>query len=154
VLTQEEAVMSLGVVGSGTLSGQGAGGLSSQPTCLIVEDQALIAMSLEAYLEENGFGFCETFLSTAEALAWLGTNTPSVAIIDYSLKDGPCTVLVRILRERGIPFVIYSGHRREIACRELQDVPWLAKPCDRLALLAALNCMIPTLAQHIGAVTA
>jgi Ca2+-binding RTX toxin-like protein len=44
-------------------------------------------MSLEAYLEEDGFGYCETFLSAAEALAWLASNTPSVAILDYTQGD-------------------------------------------------------------------
>ncbi len=139
--------MSLRVVGFGTLAGHGVGGLSPKPTCLIVEDQALIGLSLEAYLEEIGFGTCGTFLSAADALAWLAWNTPTIAILDYSLKDGPCTGLVRTLRKRRIPFVIYSGHKREIACQALQDVPWLNKPCDRAALLAALIQMVPTFAQ-------
>ena len=47
--------------------------------------------------------------SAAEALAWLERDAPSVAILDYSLKDGPCTALARTLRERGVPFIIYSG---------------------------------------------
>jgi hypothetical protein len=35
----------------------------SQPTCMIVEDQTLIGLSLEAYLEEAGYGMCEVFPS-------------------------------------------------------------------------------------------
>ncbi len=139
--------MSLGTAQAETSSGLGAGNLSSPPTCMIVEDQALIGLSLEAYLEEIGFGGCETFASGAEALEWLATNTPTVAILDYSLKDGPCTCLVRTLQERGIPFVIYSGHRRTVAPPELQNVPWLTKPCDRAALLAALIHAAPVFAK-------
>ncbi len=131
--------MSLGVVGPETPLSLGGAKLFVQQTCLIVEDQALIGLSLEAYLEEAGFGVCETLPTTKAALAWMGTNTPDVAILDYSLKDGPCTALARTLRERGIPFLIYSGHPRSIAPRELQDVPWLHKPCDRAALLAAVT---------------
>ena len=115
---------------------------SSQPTCMIVEDQALIGLSLEAYLEEIGFGRCE-IASSAEASEWLGSHTPTVAILDFSLRDGPCTTLARSLQERGLPFVIYSGHRREIAPPKLRDVPWLSKPCDRAALLAALTHVAP-----------
>jgi DNA-binding response OmpR family regulator len=85
------------------------------------EDQALISLSLEAYVEETGFGGCETFPSDAGALGWLATNTPTVAILDYSLKDGPCTSLVRALQECGVPFVIYSGHRRTVARRQRFD---------------------------------
>ncbi len=56
-----------------------------------------------------GFDVGEPFSSASEALAWLATHTPTIAILDYSLKDGPCTMLMRTLQERGIPFVVYSG---------------------------------------------
>jgi DNA-binding response OmpR family regulator len=52
---------------------------------LIVEDQALIGLALEAYLEEVGFGDCETVPSAAEAMEWLSTHTADVVILDYSL---------------------------------------------------------------------
>src|SRR5215217_881107 len=117
----------------------------SQPICMIVEDQALIGFSLEAYLEEAGFGTCEVFPSAAEARAWLATNTPTVAVLDYRLKDGPCTTLTGVLSERDIPFIIYSGHKRSVAPRELQHVPWISKPCDREVLLAALTRVAPAL---------
>ena len=139
--------MSLGIVQAGTSSGRGTENVSPPPTCMIVEDQALIGLSLEAYLEEIGFGGCETFPSGAEALQWLATNTPTVAILDYSLRDGPCTCLVHTLQERGTPFVIYSGHRHSAAPPELQNVPWLNKPCDRAALLAALTQVAPVLTE-------
>jgi DNA-binding NtrC family response regulator len=115
------------------------------PTCMIVEDQTLIGLSLEAYLEDTGFGACPMFPSSAEALAWLATNTPTVAIIDFTLREGPCTKLVRILRKRDIPFVIYSGHKRSVAPQDLQDVPWISKPCDREVLRAALTRVAPVL---------
>ncbi len=120
---------------------------SARPSCLIVEDQALIGLSLEAFLEEIGFGTCETVSWAQDALQWLATNTPTVAILDYALRDGPCIPLARSLRERGIPFVIYSGHKRDVAPPELQEVPWLSKPCDREALLAALIQTSPALAE-------
>jgi DNA-binding response OmpR family regulator len=112
---------------------------------MIVEDQTLIGFSLEAYLEEAGFGMCEVFPSAAEARAWLATHTPTVAVLDYTLQDGPCTTLTGVLAERGIPFVIYSGRKRSVASRELQNVPWISKPCDREVLLAALTRVAPAL---------
>ncbi len=137
-------MMSLDGVGFG--ASLAPGGLSqSIPTCMIVEDQTLIGLSLEAYLEETGFGVCPVFSSAAEALAWLTTNTPTVAVLDYALKDGPCTTLTGVVAQRGIPFIIYSGYKRSIARRELQNVPWLSKPCDREALLAALTRVAPVL---------
>ena len=117
---------------------------------MIVEDQALIGLALEAYLEDMGFEVCEPLSSAAAALEWLATNTPTAAVLDYSLKDGPCTTLARVLTEREIPFVIYSGHRSSIAPPELQKVPWIMKPCDREVLLAALTRAAPALAAWKG----
>jgi DNA-binding NtrC family response regulator len=113
---------------------------------MIVEDQVLIGLALEAYLEDMGLEVCEPLSSSAAALEWLATNTPTVAILDYALKDGPCTTLTGVLAQRGIPFVIYSGHERSVAPPELQAVPWINKPCDREALLAALTRAAPAVA--------
>jgi DNA-binding response OmpR family regulator len=126
----------------------------SQPTCMIVEDQALVGFSLEAYLKEAGFGTCEVFSSAAEARAWLATHTPTVAVLDYTLQDGPCTTLTCVLAEWGIPFVIYSGRKRSVAPRELQNMPWISKPCDREVLLAALTRVVPALSTWSAGVQA
>jgi DNA-binding response OmpR family regulator len=109
---------------------------------MIVGDQALIASSPEAYLEETGIDVCDPLSSLAEALEWLATNTPSVAILDYSLRDGTCTTIVRLVQKRGVPFVIYSGYERDVAPVSLRNVPWLTKPCDRAAIRAALTLLI------------
>lgn len=146
--------MSDGAIAPETPAGLGGVGLSLKPTCLIVEDQALLGLALEAYLEEVGFGDCEVVLSSEDALEWLVANTPTMAILDYNLKDGPCAALVEVLRERGIAFLIYSGHQRSIAPPALQDVVWLCKPCDRPALLTVLTQMVPDLAQSTVPVAA
>jgi DNA-binding response OmpR family regulator len=58
------------------------------PCCMIVEDQALIGMSLKAFLEDAGFAVAGPFPSCADALRWLEHNTPQVAVLDVSLRDG------------------------------------------------------------------
>jgi DNA-binding response OmpR family regulator len=145
LLVGEETNMGSGVARTETSLDHGAMGLSLQPSCMIVEDQALIGLALEAYLKEVGFRYCETFPSSTEALGWLASHTPTVAVLDFSLRDGPCTRLVAVLRERGIPCVIYSGQTRDVAQPELWDIPWLSKPCDRAALLATLRRAAPAL---------
>ena len=123
---------------------------SWRPSCMIVEDQALIGLALEAYLEDLGIAVGEPLSSTAAALDRLDKHTPTVAILDYTLKDGPCITLIRRLAEHGIPFVIYSGHDPSVAPRELRNVPWITKPCDREVLLAALIRAAPALAVWKG----
>jgi two-component SAPR family response regulator len=107
---------------------------------MIVEDQALIAMALEASLEEAGFETAGPFMTNAKALEWLEADTPELAVLDVVLKDGSCVQLARELKSRNVPFLIYSG-LPPAAERppELQDVPWLEKPVSRETLASTLE---------------
>jgi CheY-like chemotaxis protein len=112
--------------------------------CLIVEDQVLIAMSLEAYLEDVGYELAGPFRSNADALAWLATSTPDLAILDYKLNDGFCIDLARTLRERDVPFVVYSGDRLAPGMPpEFEGAPWIEKPCPRQVFLDVLTTLVP-----------
>lgn len=109
--------------------------ITDQPHCLVVEDQTLIAISIETYLEEAGI-VVQTVASIAEARAWLAANTADIAIVDFMLKDGPATELAGELTRRAIPFVIYSGYSPgQSMPSELHGVPWLEKPTSRDDLL-------------------
>ncbi|WP_262270443.1 response regulator [Microvirga yunnanensis] len=109
--------------------------MTEQPCCLVIEDQALIAMSIETYLEDAGIAV-QTVGSLAEARAWLEANTVDVAIVDFMLKDGCATGLAGDLTGRAIPFVIYSGYPiSQGVPSELQGVPWLEKPTSREDLM-------------------
>jgi DNA-binding response OmpR family regulator len=114
--------------------------MAHKPHCLIVEDQALIAMGLEAYLEDEG---CRavTCESSAEALRWLKTNTPTCVILDYALRDETCLNLARELKSRRVPFLVYSGHPPKTDLPELDNVPWLEKPVSRDALMGVLSAV-------------
>ncbi len=112
--------------------------------CMIVEDQSLIAMSLEASLEEAGFVVAGSFPSSEQALLSLETDTPELALLDVMLKDGTCIHLARELKSRGVPFAIYSGLRLEPdSPPELQGVPWLEKPISREDLARTLEALVP-----------
>ncbi len=119
-------------------------------TCLIVEDQSLIAMAMESSFEDDGLD-CATVGSSAEAMAWLEENTPSVAILDYKLKDGSCAALAEALRARGVPFLIYSGYPAQAACAELRGVPWIGKPAARDTLLKAIADLVVSTVARSGA---
>lgn len=111
--------------------------------CMIVEDQALIGMSLEASLEEAGFLVEGPFMSNAQALLWLESDAPDIALLDIMIKDGTSIEIARALKDRGIPFAIYSGLPPKADCPpELQDVPWLEKPVSRETLATTLEQLI------------
>jgi DNA-binding response OmpR family regulator len=108
--------------------------------CMLVEDQTLIAMALEASLEDAGFTVAGSFASGAQALDWLKVETPELAVLDVMLRDGTCLQLARELKRRRIPFAIYSGLRPEVDVPpELQGVPWLEKPIRREDLARTLE---------------
>jgi DNA-binding response OmpR family regulator len=116
----------------------------ARPCCLIVEDQVLIGMALEAYLEDIGYEAVGPFTERSVALAWLRTHTPQAAILDYNLKDGASTELARELRRRRVPFLVYSGHRRRPDTPvEFNGVPWVEKPCPRHAIAETLKDIAP-----------
>ncbi|HYF55327.1 MAG TPA: response regulator [Salinarimonas sp.] len=113
------------------------------PSCLLAEDQALIAMALEAYLDDVGLAVVGPFRSSVGALAWAEHASPSVALLDFQLDDGPCIELALTLLRRGVPVVIYSGHPRWSASlpTDLDEVEWMEKPVDRDRLLQVLTSL-------------
>jgi DNA-binding response OmpR family regulator len=114
--------------------------MMAQPCCMIVEDQALIGMSLEASLEEAGFDVAGPFMSNAQAMKWLASAAPDLAVLDVMLADGTSLRIARELKSRGVPFAVYSGlPPKDDRPPEFQDVPWLEKPVRRETLVTILE---------------
>ncbi|HEY8380931.1 MAG TPA: histidine kinase [Microvirga sp.] len=112
----------------------------ARPIILLAEDEAIIALELADALEEMGFEIAGPFTTCSEAELWLKAHQPSGAILDNELKDGPCEVLAGDLKDRGIPFLVYSGHRRTADLPHVfQDVPWIVKPISTPDLVSALR---------------
>ena len=96
---------------------------------LVVEDEAIIGLSLAELIEDEGCTVCGPFTRSDQAMAWLERETPDVAIVDHMLRDASCIEVVRLLNARGVPFVIYSGsYRRPDMAPEFQSAPWFEKP--------------------------
>ena len=122
----------------------------SKPCCLVAEDQALIALALEAALEEVGIGIAGPFGSCVEASAWVARHTPELALLDFKLRDGPCTNLATTLLGREVPVIITSGCPQGPGTwPELYDVIWLEKPVDPARLLALIERVAPALAHDL-----
>jgi len=110
-----------------------------RPCCLILEDQALIGLALEASLEEAGFDVAGPFDHSSDALKWLIERTPDLALVDVLVRDGTCISVARELRRKKVPYAIYSGLKPpQPVAPEFEDVPWLQKPVSREQLSATL----------------
>ena len=108
---------------------------------LVVEDEALIAMDLEARLERRGWQVLGPAATVAWALLLLdgGGEMPAVALLDANLRGEMVTPVAERLRALGVPFVVasaYDGAR--LAALGLGGAPAVGKPSRERALLAAL----------------
>ena len=101
---------------------------------LVVEDEPLIAMDIASVLEACGAEVTTT-TSLKHATILVERDGLSGAILDHSLGDGDSSVLRARLKERGIPFLVYSGF-------QIDGEPYLSKPATPEQLLAAMERLV------------
>ncbi len=106
---------------------------------LLVEDQMLIAMDVEAMLAERGLEAVSTANSAEEALRLLRAGRPDAAILDVNLGQSTSLPVAEELRRLGVPFVFATGYGDgNMIPPEFAGVPLVRKPYDIDALLAAV----------------
>ena len=67
---------------------------------LVAEDETLIGMALEDAVTQAGYTVAGVCATSSAALEWLEHGRADAAILDFSLRDGPCVDLVRELKSR------------------------------------------------------
>jgi CheY-like chemotaxis protein len=113
---------------------------------LIVEDEPLIAMMLEDFLDSLGHKVAGTCESVAEALARVEQGGFDVAIVDIHLKGEQVWPVADRLADRGIPYVLATGGHIDPPPPAHAAVPILAKPFT-------LEAIGPVLDQACGSGT-
>jgi DNA-binding response OmpR family regulator len=116
--------------------------MAEQRSILVVEDEPLIAMMLEDFLETLGHRVHASCDSVEDAIGEADKGGFDMAIIDVNLGGETAWPVARKLREKRIPFVIATGGHVEPPPAEFADVPMIEKPytVDRVspAIEAAL----------------
>jgi DNA-binding response OmpR family regulator len=106
---------------------------------LIVEDEPLIAMDIVQAFEATGAKLTTTN-TLQHALSLVEHDGLAGVILDHALGDGDSSLLCARLRERGVPYIIYSGLPTiEGACAGALHV---AKPAAPGQLVAAMESLI------------
>lgn len=110
-------------------------------TVLIVEDEFLIALDLALVLERDGWSVLGPVGTIEAAMTVLDSETPSIALLDTNLMDGPVTIVAETLKARNVPFVVASAHTQPelFAGDVLNGALNVGKPIDERRLLAALQ---------------
>ena len=96
---------------------------------LLVEDQTLIALDLEANLFDLGARSVEVCTRREAALTWLASATPDVGVLDVNLGSSHVFPIATELHHRRIPFVFTTGYDDNMRMpADLADAPILRKP--------------------------
>lgn len=106
---------------------------------LIVEDESLIAMMLEDFLDSMGHRIAGTCESVPEAMARVGEGGFDVAILDVNLKGERIWPVADRLREMGIPYILATGGHIEPPPAAHAAAPVLSKPFTIDAIEPALD---------------
>ena len=109
---------------------------------LLAEDETLIGFDLEDAFRAAGYDVAGPFVTCAAAISWLKQHSPTVAVIDNMLQDGPCKDLALELRARGVPFLVYSGREQSAAGPEFAGVPWIVKPARFMTLIDTVQTVL------------
>jgi CheY-like chemotaxis protein len=109
---------------------------------LIVEDEPLIAMMLEDFLEVLDMRVAGTADCVSAALAQLEKGGVDAAILDLNLRGGEkSTPVAEALAARDIPFVFATGGTDDALDPRFRDRPCLSKPFTMDGVAKALESL-------------
>jgi two-component SAPR family response regulator len=114
---------------------------------LIVEDQVLLAMELQALLERQGCAVLGPVNTVARALALLDDERPDAALLDLDLNGQRSTSVASALSALNVPFVVVTGYgEAALSAPELREAPHVEKPFDHRSLVRLLSKMVSKVA--------
>ena len=109
---------------------------------LLVEDEPILAMSVEDMLADLGCRVIGPALSVGQAEALARQAPLDAALLDINMGDTPSFSVAEILRERRVPFGFVTGYGRCGVPSVLDDAPVLQKPYTQASLAALLQRLL------------
>jgi DNA-binding NarL/FixJ family response regulator len=111
-------------------------------TVLLVKDEPLMTFLYEQLLETTEFEWVATAPCNHQALTWLQSNRPDLAIVDFFLDDGPCIAVMRRLEQMCIPFIVVTAFG-DLVPERVPPERRIRKPIRRRHLTGALRRLVP-----------
>lgn len=110
---------------------------------LIVEDEALVALTIEDALLQAGYRVCGIADSVGDAIELAGLHRPDLAVVDVRLaRSGDGIALAHALAAMGpIGILFATGNAAEVRQRARAGQGCLSKPFEDEWLLAALEAV-------------
>ena len=107
---------------------------------LIVEDDPLVAMMLEGYLDALGWDVAGCVETVADAIFLITSGHIDAAILDVHLANGETSEPVAVaLNAVHIPYIVTTGGFNNKVEAAYEDAPILRKPFSMTSLSQALD---------------
>jgi DNA-binding response OmpR family regulator len=130
---------------------------------LIVEDEALIAMSIVAELQQSRHEVIGVATSFAEALALTSSKLPNIALVDIDLqRPAEGIEVARVLKAvHGVPTIFVSGQVEVARAHSnlalgvvskpfhCEDIPLLLNVIERWSAGCSVDALKPTAAVEL-----
>lgn len=106
---------------------------------LIIEDEALIAMTIQEVLTSYGFTSFDIAWSEEEAVRVAALRCPDLITADGQLRPGSGVDAVNVICSHGaIPVIFITATPTEVE-RRMPDYPLVVKPFRNEAIVSALR---------------
>lgn len=109
---------------------------------LIVEDEYLVSITTEEYLNDLGCDAVHTAFRLEEAMEQVQTLPLDLALLDVNLAGKLSYPVAEILKSRGIPFLFLTGYGLAGLPESLRNAAVLSKPFDEESLVKALRTVL------------
>lgn len=106
---------------------------------LVVEDELMIAATLEITLDMHGYRVLGPAATVAEAAELLAHTRPDVALIDYRLATTTTEALLPLLEERDVPVCVLTGYGAQQLPPAYARCAVLEKPVPMQALVSVVE---------------
>ena len=109
---------------------------------ILIEDEPLVAMDLEARLMDAGWTVVGMAGTLEQARKLVAGADCDAALLDVNLAGRPVDELAAALRRRKIPFAFATGYGRSALPDGFREAPVLSKPFDAEQLAAVVGALV------------
>ena len=95
---------------------------------LVVEDETVLAMAVEGFLQDLGHEVVGPFARVTDALSVVEGEILDAALLDVNLAGEMVFPVAAALALKGVPFLLVSGYDDRMLRRGNPDWPHLTKP--------------------------
>jgi FixJ family two-component response regulator len=105
----------------------------------VLEDEALIAMEIEAMLRVAGYRVIGPAGSVEQAMEIAKDLTGGCALLDVNLDGSSVAPVAELLEERGVPFALVTGYDVSSVPEQFRSKIIIRKPFTERDIFRALN---------------